>query len=1280
MEGGVLQENQQTEPIFELAAECETLFTDKITSFNDAGDENAAKLLSDLYQRFSAWAAFLGVFAESNVCLDRRLRRHADIQDQVLRLLDIMQRNLNDLSNDGDPMLETALGGTATLDEDHKSSRPTPLRLENFKAVSAAIERLNQLGTAIRRSSMTKQTSKARELAETFDLAYFEQVAYMSLKTLYPDCSESLVEQLTRSMIETYALYLHRKARKARLEVNRPRPRARPALREISEEQPDNGDSQNIAAVNLTPSPENAGVESAITQLTANRPAYTVLHSEPTSISTKEVNARLKRRLSPSVRSKPVSILVNHTSYPRPKKDSLLCEWCFGPLMLNSLEGLKWQQHINEDFRPYLCVSEKCSHRLIRFASSTEWFQHTVSEHGDSWHREVHAPSSWICPLCTEQNANLLTPEALSDHLHSDHDGIFNTQQVKAIVRQSKFPFPRQDSTCPLCCLPVSDDQNASAGNQASSDMKLSDETLSLPQPGDSRSKRIRINPGHSLFSGNRTSAWTIASHMCSHLQYIMLFTLRLISIDGPMDAASEGQGAPTDTDYQGSWISSGPRDFQTDMSAEIRDAFEDEFNHEQDLDYSKTPDEIIPDSEYIDWIGIPRANEDVFEDDPNDIRGPDSMPFSDEHASEARERLQARHGIIKEIVDSGDTFRRSMALSPDSIETFSRDHNLRNYIVDINRNLVSMRKFSLDFEHCIRDAARRVYEPHDSQDTGSAEGFQVLPKTYKRGSSQDSQSDLAGEHELRVGGYKLPGASSTMDLENDRSTLIGIAILSLTTEMGDIYGSYLVNYSVVHEALWVLSQPEHAGPWHRIPGPTKSAETDLRVFLDKPMHRVLDLLPLLEALLRYTTTDHPDRESLSTALKHMTSMATRIKGVILRQHVVTGVLRMPTPPEVEIAVESLRSGNYRETGNLDRSFAVLVGGFSTRILQLGTLKTELSGYESSVESSLDSLLQLVTAIEGFITTPSAGDIQREERWEALKHAVNEIYKETLRGHLEMVQRHVTAPLEELLSLYNKFSLSIAYRDYRIGYYQEYIDSIKRAFRENIPQEVREFMALDATLRYELPKVYSLSDTLVRDCLTRLVQLQKDWFDALQTKINSAFGERTKTLAQIEDYFRGPQRPESNVLGLGILNGSLLDKIDLLESLPPPGGSRVSQVISKITGAARSPSPPDATKEETDSAPDIATGGLFYVVSTDSLTDTFGGVTVDGYPYHTYEVGETFCVIGTHGDHYIAQRVAVNRVVNLHGDYYFPHKVTIFGEEEPPGLIYSGHFRRRGGN
>ncbi|KAL2843466.1 hypothetical protein BJX68DRAFT_155985 [Aspergillus pseudodeflectus] len=604
-----------------------------------------------------------GVFAESNLCLDRRLRRHDEIQDQVLRLLDIMRRNLISLAEDSDAMpLET----TEPLDEGSPLSQAVPLRMQGLQAISAALERLNQLGTAIRRSSMTRQTSKARELAETFDLTSFEHMAYMSLKTLYPDCSESLIEQLTRSMLQTYALFLHSKSRKPRLETNRLTARIHSPLQRLPEEP--------LLAYD-DPSPGVMEPHAAGGHEHSNTPDAQHVHprprrpphaqSEPTSFGTQEVRTRLKRMLSPSVQSKPMSILVNQTTYPRANKESLTCEWCFGPLPPDSLEGLKWQKHINEDFRPYICVSEKCSQPLVRFASSSRWFQHMVGEHGETWYREVHAPSSWICPLCTEDNASFPTPDIFAAHLHNYHGGIFKEQHVKAIVRQSRFPSSRPDSTCPLCSLPVSDGQSTETRKPVDKQDDHSGRQGYPLKPDDSVTKRRRT--GYSELRPSETSltGTALATHMTAHLQGVLLLTLRLISIEGPIAGLAGSQGPSTHTDDQRSCISSRPRDLELGRSGGSEANNDGRLDDTANSEYGPSSVDVVPDCEEVDWSDVPRIHETPagnaagtpIKDELAALRVPDEH---EETAAQKRRRIVGK--ILRES-PRAESMRRTVAL-----------------------------------------------------------------------------------------------------------------------------------------------------------------------------------------------------------------------------------------------------------------------------------------------------------------------------------------------------------------------------------------------------------------------------------------------------------------------------------------------------------------------------------------------------------------------------------------------------------------------------------------
>ncbi|KAK4172527.1 hypothetical protein QBC36DRAFT_73339 [Triangularia setosa] len=82
------------EPIFELAMDCEKRLTQDIGDLERGGDKVGTALLIELSYQFQTWAAFAGVFAEPRITLDRRLRRHPELQNQMLQLLDIMQLNL----------------------------------------------------------------------------------------------------------------------------------------------------------------------------------------------------------------------------------------------------------------------------------------------------------------------------------------------------------------------------------------------------------------------------------------------------------------------------------------------------------------------------------------------------------------------------------------------------------------------------------------------------------------------------------------------------------------------------------------------------------------------------------------------------------------------------------------------------------------------------------------------------------------------------------------------------------------------------------------------------------------------------------------------------------------------------------------------------------------------------------------------------------------------------------------------------------------------------------
>lgn len=227
------------------------------------------------------------------------------------------------------------------------SDEPQNLRIsiDNLEAISEAIERLNHIGIAIRQSSVTSQTTKAREFAETFDFTSFEEAAYLALKTMYIAASEGLLELLTHSMTETYALFRRRKARQEKLQAPRSQPQAPVPLFTISEDSAADVDAGS--RIDVDPQMSQPSGDSIVmtlgTQPLPRQFPMTVVRSEPTSIDSQEVKAKIRKISSPSIKGTTTSILFSQADYPRPAKGSMTCDWCFSPLSADIFEGDKWQ-------------------------------------------------------------------------------------------------------------------------------------------------------------------------------------------------------------------------------------------------------------------------------------------------------------------------------------------------------------------------------------------------------------------------------------------------------------------------------------------------------------------------------------------------------------------------------------------------------------------------------------------------------------------------------------------------------------------------------------------------------------------------------------------------------------------------------------------------------------------------------------------------------------------------------------------------------------------------
>ncbi|UKZ68424.1 uncharacterized protein TrAtP1_009460 [Trichoderma atroviride] len=599
---------ETAEPIFELATECETLFSEHILRLKNESDFNGAKVVGEYQQRFSAWAAFLGVFAMPDMCLDRRLRSHVEVQDLALRLLDIMKRNLVHLFEEDIDI----------PDLDQVSSPQTRINLESLRGIEGAVDRLNHLGRTIQRSSEAGQATKVDKFTTTFDSTSFEEIARLAVKSFYPDASASLLNQLIQAMTDMYEKFHYRRSRQVRLQA---RPKA--ALFTIGED-PASDSAVNTGRASLQPTAPllldaNKQLPRLISMAHLEDRSHKSRESKPTSLDSREFSRLFPRQGGGSVGSKTRSILVSQVAYPQPSEESLVCEWCFATLSKDELKGEKWKKHLNEDFKPFICISEKCKGQSTRFATSRAWFSHMLETHGQNWHREIHLPIWWICPLCNSKETTFSRAQDLSEHISKLHDETFTKPQIQVIVHQSQLRSPRPQDMCPLCCLSMRDeDRQERTFKVAQPDLSSKDQ---VPEESHKRAKTETgsIQPvQHSVVGSEgemkestgtqsaqnleRVNIEAIARHVAAHLQGIMLFTLRMMSLD-VLNATADEKSLSSSTNHDSSRAGSAQQRFEEETGA-IVDMLEEEADS-MEVDDPLIGD-TIPDCEHIDdWQDV---------------------------------------------------------------------------------------------------------------------------------------------------------------------------------------------------------------------------------------------------------------------------------------------------------------------------------------------------------------------------------------------------------------------------------------------------------------------------------------------------------------------------------------------------------------------------------------------------------------------------------------------------------------------------------------------------
>ncbi|KGO64786.1 hypothetical protein PITC_073840 [Penicillium italicum] len=467
---------------------------------------------------------------------------------------------------------------------------------------------------------------------------------------------------------------------------------------------------------------------------------------------------------------------------------------------------------------------------------------------------------------------------------------------------------------------------------------------------------------------------------------------------------------------------------------------------------------------------------------------------------SPEQRRLKKRRHIIKELVDTEHTFGHDMIIIEDIYKRTSLTVLEPDDIKVLFGNSDQVAAFSDKFLYDLKQAAQSIY---------------VIPKalrwTSKRKRNNQPTESITPESDEVA---ELTGKS---ELEKDRATSVGQIFVTHIKQMEKVYTEYLKNHDAANKKLQVVQRSPKVGFW--LSECQKGAMDlttawDLDSLLVKPVQRILKYPLILRDLLESTPNDHPDRAAIANALEEVTNVSHRINELKKRVDLVgQAVGRKRNQSDVRTGLSKAfgrRTEKFRQQVGLsdlfeDKTYDLLAQKLSDGYFQLQVVMRDAESYSRDVQLYVNQFNEYADSIEDIIGMSPSPYPQLESKWHQFKVTVQELVSMALPEHLAVVRKTVIDPMVELLGLYNAPQRVMRKRDKRLPEYARYKaikDRGDKPDKKTIEQG-EQFLALNDTLKDELPKLYGLTSKLMAACLRNFIDIQTVWYSVLQKKIGA---------------------------------------------------------------------------------------------------------------------------------------------------------------------------------
>ncbi|OWF54976.1 dynamin-binding protein-like [Mizuhopecten yessoensis] len=339
---------------------------------------------------------------------------------------------------------------------------------------------------------------------------------------------------------------------------------------------------------------------------------------------------------------------------------------------------------------------------------------------------------------------------------------------------------------------------------------------------------------------------------------------------------------------------------------------------------------------------------------------------------------------------------------------------------------------------------------------------------------------------------------------------IIGPCFTSLAEDMKNVYAPYCRN----HDDVIMVMERYHTNPsineyFERMLDILReqSVVFDVGALLIKPVQRILKYPLLLNELIKTTEEGHKDKLELLDAINTMTDVAAAINEYKRRKDLVYKYKKITDETLgdklAKLSLHSLKKKGSRFKGRLstsiglspqtkDETFDKEESRFRLLEKIVRIFVRDIQVYMEQVQESMHYHESLVVDVEDFYE-----EVPNVLLIEKYKQVHNLIESQFLPGFVTSVTDQVISPLERLVQFFIAPNKVIQKRYDKLLDYDSMLRKSKddKSLEKALGTTKKDYEAMNAQLLDELPSLYSLSLSLLQDCVAAFVSAQQAYAD-----------------------------------------------------------------------------------------------------------------------------------------------------------------------------------------